>query len=176
MNQSYDKIMDPQKNIQILLKRIRVLLLFFIIALFLSGLTAFPLQWETDLLNQWFGLGTFLDSLFPNLSYWISHVHQGLNETYKNYPFIAYGTDWLAFAHIAIAIAFIGPLRDPVKNIWVIEFGLIACILIIPAALICGSFRGIPLFWRIIDCSFGIVGFIPLWICRNYIKRIQMQA
>lgn len=154
------------------LKRIRIILSFFIIALALSGLTAFPLQWETGLLNQWFGIGTFMERLFPDLSYWITHVNKGLTETYRTYPFIPYGTDWLAFAHIAIAIAFIGPLRDPVKNIWVIEFGIIACILIIPTALICGSIRGIPLFWRLIDCSFGMFGIIPLWICRHYIKMI----
>ena len=29
---------------------------------------------------------------------------------------IAYGTDWLAFAHITIAVAFLGPLKDPVRN------------------------------------------------------------
>jgi hypothetical protein len=128
-----------------------------------------------SLLNQWFGNGSFMERLFPALSYWITYVNKGLTETYQNYPFIPYGTDWLAFAHIAIAVAFIGPLRDPVKNIWVIEFGIIACILIVPTALICGSIRGIPLFWRLIDCSFGILGIIPLWICRRYIKMIPIQ-
>jgi hypothetical protein len=34
-----------------------------------------------------------------------------------------------------IAIAFIGPWRDTVKNIWVIEFGMIACVLVVPFAL-----------------------------------------
>jgi hypothetical protein len=29
------------------------------------------------------------------------------------YPFLAYGTDWLAFAHIVIAVFFIGPLVKP---------------------------------------------------------------
>jgi hypothetical protein len=33
----------------------------------------------------------------------------------------------IAFAHLAIAIAFIGPYIDPVRNKWVITFGLIAC-------------------------------------------------
>jgi hypothetical protein len=40
-----------------------------------------------------------------------------------------------------LAILFIGPLRDPVKNKWVIEFGVIACILIIPFAMIAGTFQ-----------------------------------
>ena len=54
------------------------------------------------------------------------------------YPFLLYGYDWLAFAHFVLAILFIGPYRDPVKNIWIIEFGLIACILVIPFALVAG--------------------------------------
>jgi hypothetical protein len=61
-----------------------------------------------------------------------------------------------------IAIAFLGPLKDPVKNIWVVEFGMIACVLVIPLALICGAIRDIPLYWRLIDCSFGVFGLIPL--------------
>ena len=36
---------------------------------------------------------------------------------------------WLAFAHIVIAIAFVGPPRDPVRNVWVIELALIDFIL-----------------------------------------------
>jgi len=99
-------------------------------------------------------------------------VYTGLHDTYRQYPFIAYGTDWLAFAHIVIAIVFWGPLRDPVKNIWVVEFGMIACGLVVPLALICGPLRGIPFFWRLIDCSFGILGFIPLWMARKDIQRI----
>ena len=86
---------------------------------------------------------------------------------------MAYGTDWLAFAHIVIAMAFIGPLRDPVKNIWVIEFGMIACVLVIPLAAICGPLRGIPWLWILIDCSFGIFGIMPLWLIRRYIKRLE---
>jgi hypothetical protein len=86
-----------------------------------------------------------------------------------------YGTDWLAFAHVVIAIAFIGPLRDPVRNRWVIEFGMIACILIIPWGIIFGSIRGIPSFWSVIDFSFGILGLIPLWLVRKYILQLAKQ-
>ena len=160
-------------SIEVLQKRIKILLGIFFIALVLSGLTAIPLHWEMTLLNQWFGIGTFMDQLFPSLSHWITYIHKGLTETYKNYPFIPYGTDWLAFGHIIIAISLIGPWRDPVKNIWVIEYCMIACLLIIPTALIFGSIRGIPFFWRLIDCSFGILGIIPLWICRHYTKELQ---
>jgi hypothetical protein len=84
-----------------------------------------------------------------------------------------YGTDWLGFAHITIAISFIGPLRDPVKNIWGVEFGMIACLLLILLALICGPLRGIPFFWTLIDCSFGVFGIIPVALAYRNIKRIM---
>jgi hypothetical protein len=58
-------------------------------------------------------------------------------------------------------------LRDPARNIWVYSFGLIACVMILPYAFVCGAARGIPVYWRLIDCSFGVFGFIPLWICRR---------
>lgn len=104
---------------------------------------------------------------------WLLNVRDALVETNAKYPFIAYGTDWLAFAHFVIAIAFIGPWRDPVKNVWVIEFGMIACALVVPFALVMGKVREIPLGWRLIDCSFGVFGMIPLWLCRRLIKKIQ---
>ncbi len=92
------------------------------------------------------------------------------------FPFLAYGTDWLAFGHFVIAIAFIGPLRNPVKNIWVVEFGMIACVLVVPFALGMGAVRGIPIGWRLIDCSFGVLGIIPLWLCRREIQALARLA
>jgi len=50
------------------------------------------------------------------------------SDTNQRYPFLSYGTDWLAFAHLIIAILFIGPLIDPVKNSWIISWALsVAC-------------------------------------------------
>lgn len=111
-------------------------------------------------------------SWWPALAHWISFVHRGVQDTSQTYPFLFYGTDWLAFAHLVIAVAFIGPLRDPVRNIWVVEFGMIACVMVIPPALICGPMRGIPFFWRLIDCSFGVFGIIPLYLARRMIRRV----
>ena len=149
---------------------IRILLAGFIVGLILSGLTAFPLQWELNTLARLLGS----TSLTPDgLMHWMLKVCDGLNATYTAYPFIAYGTDWLAFGHIVIALAFIGVWRDPVRNIWIIEWGMLACILVIPLALICGPIRGIPFYWQLIDCSFGIVGIIPLWLCRRFIMRLE---
>ena len=75
-----------------------------------------------------------------------------------HYPFLFYGTDWLAFGHVVIALAFIGPLRNPWRNRWVVEWGILACVLVIPWALVFGPLRGIPFFWRLIDTSFGFGG------------------
>ena len=94
--------------------------------------------------------------------HWILIVRDGLREPYAKHPWLAYGTDWLAFAHIVIAVFFSGPFLDPVRNIWVLKAGMIACLLVIPTALICGEVRGIPLGWRLIDCSFGLIGAILL--------------
>jgi hypothetical protein len=141
-------------------------LVLFVEALELSGLTAFPLVWELRVLTTWCGEGTRIGAAFPGLAYWLAHVQEGLETTGREYPFMAYGTDWLAFAHLVIAIAFWGPIRDPVRNIWVVEFGMIACLAVIPLALICGPLRGIPFCWQLIDCSFGVVGIIPLAIVR----------
>ena len=152
--------------------RIRALLIFFIVGLALSGITAFPLVWEVGILNRLFGTGSGVTQWWPALSQWISLIHHGLVETEAKFPFILYGTDWLAFAHIIIAIAFWGPLRDPVRNVWVIEFGMIACLLVIPTALICGQVRGIPVFWRLIDCSFGVFGILPLWFVRRDVHKL----
>jgi hypothetical protein len=157
-----------------LIRRVRVLLVLFVIGLILSGLTAFPLDRELRILSSMLGIDpqTSPDN-YVGLQHWIATVAAALKEVYAKYPFMAYGTDWLAFAHLVIAVAFIGPIRDPVRNIWVVTFGLIACVGVIPLALIAGPLRGIPPYWRLIDCCFGLFGAIPLWLARRDIVRLQ---
>ncbi len=116
---------------------LRIWLLVFMSALVVSGLTAIPLEWELNILVSL----TQAVAVPTALAEWIAFVHTGLIQTYHAFPFLAYGTDWLAFAHIVIAIAFIGPFKDPVKNFWVIEFSMIACTPIIPKALYFGTLR-----------------------------------
>jgi hypothetical protein len=152
---------------------VRVLLGAFIVALVLSGLTAFPLTWELQVLTAWFGEDTAIGAALPGSAHWLAYVRDGLETSGRDYPFLAYGTDWLAFAHIVIAVAFFGPLKDPVRNIWVVEFGIIACLLVSPLALICGPIRGIPLCWRLLDCAFGVFGLIPLVITRRLILSLD---
>ncbi len=146
-------------------QRIRVWLWLFIVGLAVSGLTAIPLRWEIDFLARLVGYG---DS---GLAHWVLRVRDGVGETDARFPFLAYGTDWLAFGHLMIAVAFVGALRDPVRNVWVITFGMIACV--VPWALVFGPLRGIPFFWRLIDCSFGVVGIVPLWLCRRDAQTLE---
>jgi hypothetical protein len=156
------------------LRRIRFWLVLFMAGLVLSGITAFPLQTELS----WLLSLLHTDSLQPIVQStgvlpWITRVNEGLKETNAHYPFLAYGTDWLAFAHLVIAAAFIGPYIDPVRNKWVVTFGLISCGSVIPLALIAGHIRGIPFGWRMIDCSFGVFGAIPLLLCKRLIANME---
>jgi hypothetical protein len=158
------------------LRRIRFWLAIFIAGLVASGITAFPLQTEIG----WLASILHTDTLRPiaestHLLQWIERVNEGLGSTNARYPFLAYGTDWLAFAHLVLGIAFIGPYIDPVRNKWVITFGLIACAGVLPLALIAGHVRGIPIPWRLIDCSFGVLGSIPLLICSQSIGALETE-
>lgn len=152
----------PEQHLKALIRR---WLIFFIAGLTLSGITAFPIESELSFLVH--------KNASTGLQQWISTVYQAVKITNSRYPYLSYGTDWLAFAHIIIAIAFIGPLRNPVRNIWVLQFGMIACVLIIPLAFIAGPIRHIPIGWSFIDCSFGIVGIIPLYLCYRYTKKLE---
>lgn len=104
---------------------------------------------------------------------WVVRVRDALRHAEANYPFLAYGTDWLGFAHLVIAAAFVGPFRDPVKHRFIIDWGLFCCAAVIPLALIAGEVRGIPWWWRGIDCSFGVVGAVPLLVCRRIAGKLE---
>ena len=151
--------------------RIRWITALFIVGLVASGLTAIPLETELDFLARLFGIAQG-EPPTNAVAEWLGRVRTALHEVNIQHPFLAYGTDWLAFGHVVIAIAFVGAWRDPVKNIWLFEFGLIACALVVPWAFIFGAVRGIPLWWRLIDCAFGVLGFIPLWYCRRYAREL----
>lgn len=159
------------------LRRIRIWLGIFMAGLVLSGVTAFPLEselrWLVAVIHRGFLLHLCQST---HLLVWLERVLDALTVTSARYPFLAYGTDWLAFAHLVLAIAFIGPYLDPVRNRWVVTFGLIACAGVIPLALIAGQIRGIPLAWRMVDCSFGVFGGIPLLMCRRAIGAMERKT
>ena len=147
------------------MKRVKYLLIFFITMLLLSGLSAIPIQQELSFLLKFFPIDS-------RMHQWLWKVLLAYESTTENHPFLLYGYDWLAFAHFVLAVLFIGPYKDPVKNIWVIQFGLIACFLVIPYAFVAGHFRAIPIGWRLIDCSFGVFGFALLWIIYSKTKTL----
>ena len=153
---------------KLLKRKIKIWITLFIVGLALSGITAFPIETELAFLARH-------ADIFPAfLANWIQTVYTAVKITNQNYPYLSYGTDWLAFGHLVIATVFIGPLKDPVKNIWVIQFGMIACIMVFPLAFIAGPIRGIPLYWRFIDCCFGVFGIMPLWLCYKRIRELEV--
>ncbi len=88
-----------------LLLKIRLMIIFFMVALILSGVTAFPVESELRwLLSK--------PSVVPSFAVvWLQDVYSALVETNSKYPMIAYGFDWLAFAHIVIPWLLSGRLR-----------------------------------------------------------------
>lgn len=156
-----------------LLRRYRWVLGLFIVALILSGVTAFPLLHELELLANWVGVpADRTPATASGLVLWFGTIRDGLRDVHLQYPWLPYGTDWLAFGHIIIAMFFVGPWRDPKANAWVLKVGLAACAGIVPLAFICGPIRGIPFYWRLIDCSFGIIGALPLLYCLRLSRRM----
>jgi hypothetical protein len=162
---------------QMLLRRIRLVVGVFIAGLILSGATAIPLQsgveWLVHVTGANHAAGKTIAVSLPSWELWLTKVQDALSNTQFRYPFLFYGTDWLAFGHFAIAIAFVGAWRDPVRNRWLFTFGLIACLLVIPYAMVFGAVRGIPVWWRLVDCSFGIFGLIPILLCRHWVAELE---
>lgn len=146
---------------------IKRLLILFIIALILSGVTAFWLEPELRFIIDNFKFGNFINV-------WLRKVYGALKDVNQEYPFLSYGFDWLAFGHIIIALFFLEVYKKPIENRWVLKSGMYACLLIIPTAFIAGYLRNIPLLWQLIDCSFGVFGFVLLFVI--YRKVIQLKA
>lgn len=166
--------MGNQSEEKKLLFIIRSLVLFFILALIVSGATAFPLETELKIFSDILGIEKGIPPTdYTGFKFWIAQVYEAISNMNEKYPFLAYGYDWLAFAHIVIAVAFVGVYMKPVRNIWIVHFGMIACVGVLPLAFICGSIRGIPIYWQLIDCSFGVFGMIPLYILHVYIKKLE---
>jgi len=154
-----------------LLRKIRWCIGIIIFGLIVGGATAIPLRaelnWITGLLDPG---GT------DSLSLWLNKVRHALDDTYAKYPFIAYGTDWLAFGHFVIALVFFWAWKDPVRYAGLFNFGILACILIIPYALMLGQLRQIPWGWRLIDCSFGLFGLVPLCLGRKWVQQLEARS
>lgn len=143
---------------------IQITLIVFMTILILSGITAFPIKTEIYFLSQ-------IQNLFPSfIQEWISKITFFI---YCTPSPMFYGTDWLAFAHIVISLFFIPVYRNPVKHQANLQIGMIACLGVFPLAFICGPIREIPLSHQLVDCSFGVVGFIVLYFINHQINRLK---
>lgn len=156
---------------------IRLCLGLFLTGLVISALTAIPLVSEVDALVRFTGAGqltaTSAAAPAPAWAIWLTNIQAALHDTANQHPQLFYGMDWLAFGHVAIALVFIGAWRDPVRNAWLFDAGLLACALVIPWALIFGELRGIPVWWRLIDCAFGILGAVPLLVAKRLTNQLS---
>ncbi len=152
------------------LRRARVMLAIVAFGLLVSGVTIWPASWElrTGIRLLWGGAepsGT--------LHAFVVRVRDAYETIRVRQPFLLYGYDWLAFAHLALAILFAGAARDPVRNLWVIECGLITCALVPVLAGVCIPLRGIPPVWFWFDFAFAPAAALPLWIARRSVRRIE---
>jgi hypothetical protein len=160
-------MLNTQSDETRLRRKIKIAIIVTIAGLLLNGISAVPLRTELNILLSKPGA-------FPQFLHdWWVYVNKGVNETTTNYPFMRYGFDWLAFAHLLIAIAFIGALKDPIKNEWIVRWGMIASALSVVMALCWERLRDIPLWWSFIDASIAIIAFIILWLCNKWIKELK---
>lgn len=159
---------------RILERRLRRWTLFFIVGLVLSGLTAIPIrtqfEWAVAVLGPDFRGGGWVPAFVAE---WLLKAWNGIQAADAAAPFVWYGTDWLAFGHVAIAVAMWGAWQDPVRNRWLYRFAMIACVAVVPWALVFGHFRGIPLWWRCVDSAFGVIGFLPSWCCWKWSGQLE---
>ncbi len=64
-------------------------LLFFMIMLFISGVTTIPAVCELSIAMRFFDENSFMGS-------WLSNVYVAVKDTSEKYPYLFYGYDWLA--------------------------------------------------------------------------------
>ncbi len=167
---SFPQVSPPQSTS--VLTRIRLCLALLILGLLVTGLASFPLVRETQALLDLLARSAHFGAGSP-LFEWILRVHLALAATAVTAPFLAYRNDALALAYLLFAILFFGPYRDPVRNQWVINFGLIACAGILLLAFIAGPLRGIPVFWRFVNAAFAVACALPLLLCRHYLNLLK---
>jgi hypothetical protein len=140
------------------------------VGLFVSGVTVWPAVPELKAAAHiaW-GAGEPSGVLHP----FVLRAIQGLESVQASYPFLLYAHDWLAFAHIVLAILFAGAIRDPVRNVWIVQCGLIMCALIPVLAGICVPLRGLPGCWFWFDCAFAPAAGVPLWIALRDVRQFE---
>ena len=159
------------------LARVKRWTIVFIVGLVISGATAIPIPTQLRGAVNLLGEDLRAGGLIPQyIAAWLQTLRDGIRATEAQAPFMFYGTDWLAFGHFAIAFAFIGAVRDPLRNRWLFRFGMLACAAVPLWAVVFGAIRGIPPWWRVIDSAFGVLGFVPMWLCDRWISDLERRA
>jgi hypothetical protein len=153
--------------------RPKLMLAIVAIGLFVSGVTVWPAETELRTIVRvvWGDA-----SPTGQLHAFLLEAIEGLEAVKAAYPFLLYAHDWLAFAHIVLAILFAGAIRDPVRNIWVVQCGIIMCGLVPVLAAVCIPIRGLPLFWFWIDFAFAPAAALPLLIALRDIRKAERKA
>ena len=152
------------------LTRARWMLGIVVFGLLVSGITIWPAVPELK-----FGVRSIWGAGEPTgaVHQFVVQAIAALELVETQYPFLLYAHDWLAFAHIVLAILFAGAMRDPVRNVWVVQCGLIMCALVPVLAGICIPLRGLPWQWFWIDFAFAPAAGLPLWIALRDIRRVE---
>ena len=155
------------------MKRAKIMLGVVAFGLFVSGVTVWPAIPELKIGLEILSRLGFGDTEMHGFCSRILHSLQLID---RDHPQIMYGYDWLAFAHIMLAVLFAGAIRDPIRNIWIVQCGLIMCASVPVLAAVCIPIREIPWFWFLIDFSFAPAASIPLIIVLLDIRRVQSKA
>jgi hypothetical protein len=146
------------------------MLSFVVFGLLVSGITVWPAVPELKLVVRFLWGDAEPTGV---LHAFVLRVIEGLQAVQSDYRFLLYAHDWLAFAHIVLAILFAGAIRDPVRNVWIVQCGLIMCALVPILAGVCIPIRGLPWQWFWIDAAFAPASGIPLWIALKEIRRAE---
>ena len=150
------------------LRRPRIMLAVVALGLFLSGVTIWP--WDPELRLVLF----ILDALGgpQPLVETLQGILADMRRLREEQSFVLYVADWLAYAHLVLAALFLMAMKDPVRNILVVRFGILCSLTVPILAVVCIPLRGLPLFWIAIDSSFALAA-APLWIALRDLKRLE---
>jgi hypothetical protein len=149
------------------------MILIVALGLFISGVTVWPALAELK-----FAVRVFWSDgpASGELHGFVLKVIEALEATNSQYPFMLYAHDWLAFAHVMLAILFAGAAIDPVRNKWIVQCGLIMCASVPVLACVCIPLRGLPGFWFWIDFAFAPGAAVPLVIALLDIRALERQT
>lgn len=139
--------------------------------LFVSGVTIWP--WDIELS---FAISALQAIAGPEpLIQLLQDIQQDMRLLEQSNSFVLYVADWLAFAHLVLVVLFLMALKNPIRNVLVVRFGILCSLSVPVLAITCIPMRGIPLFWILIDSSFALCA-MPLWIALKDIRKLEQET